>query len=615
MPENNLKEIAKLIRYNILKSTTVAGSGHPTSSLSAADIMTVLMFGGYFRTQLDDPNYENNDRLIFSKGHAAPLLYSLYSAAGMLSQEELVTLRKFGSQLEGHPTMEFPFTEAATGSLGQGLAIGLGMALNAKHESLDYNTYVLLGDSEVAEGSVWESMHIASHYKLNNLIGIIDVNRLGQRGQTIDGWNLDNYKLKCESFDWESYVVDGHNFEAIGNVLVSILESTTDKPKMIIAKTLKGSGISFLEDKDNWHGKALSQDKYEQAIAELGDVDTNLIGEVSHPNNIRWVKTHVSDVQQLPTSNYSLGDMIATRKAYGQSLAKLGDTVSEVVALDAETSNSTFASIFRDKFPMRFFEMFIAEQNMVGAALGLARRGKIPFISTFAAFFSRAYDQIRMSQYSGSNIKFVGSHAGVSIGVDGSSQMALEDIAMMRAISNMVVFYPSDAVSTEKIVSEAANLTGNVYIRTTRAETPIIYENNEEFVVSGSKILRQSTKDIVTVIGAGITLHESLKAYDQLKDQGITIRVVDLYCVKPVDKSMLRQISADTKSIIVVEDHYLQGGIFGAVTEALAEEGILIPTQSLSVRKMPRSGTPEELLKYEEIDSQAIVDLVIKTIN
>jgi transketolase len=611
MSNSNLSNLAILVRYNILNSTTTAGSGHPTSSLSATDVMTALMFGGYFKGDLDDPNFHNNDRLIFSKGHAAPLLYSLYAVAGAISSDELLTLRKLGSRLEGHPTMRFPFTEAATGSLGCGLAIGVGMALNAKYEGLDYKTYVLMGDSETAEGSVWESMNIASHYKLNNLVGIIDVNRLGQRGETIDGWNIETYKLKSEAFGWETFVVDGHDIEQIVKTLDLVATSRTEKPKMVLAKTKKGAGISFLENKDGWHGKALDQKDYEKAATELGDIDFDIKGTINKPKIVQSkVKTRVLDNKK--PLNYTLGENIATRKAYGQSLTLLGSLNEKVIVLDAETSNSTFADIFKNEFPERFFEMYIAEQNMVGTALGFSRRGKIPFVSTFAAFFSRAYDQIRMSQYSNPNIKFVGSHCGVSIGVDGSSQMALEDLAMMRAVSEMIVFYPSDGLSTQKLVFKAAAHAGNVYIRTTRGDTPIIYQSDEEFIIGGSKTLRTSEHDIITIIAAGITLHEALKAYDQLKEQEIIVRVVDLYCVKPVDKSTLVKAMKETQALIVVEDHYEQGGIYGAVTEALGEIESATPVYSLSVKNPPQSGTPAELLRYSEIDAKAIIDLVTK---
>lgn len=597
-----LSGLAKLIRYYILISTTAAGSGHPTSSLSATDLMTALMFGGHFKTRLDEPEYCNNDRLIFSKGHASPLFYALYGAAGKLSEAELLTLRKFGSPLEGHPTMKFPFTEAATGSLGQGLSIGVGMAMNAKFlDKLSYKTYVLLGDSEMAEGSVWEAMMSASYYKLDNLIAIVDVNRLGQRGQTMYGHNVNIYEERAKSFGWETIVVDGHSLEEIMTVFqrASLMAG---KPVMIIAKTLKGSGISFIEDKDNFHGKPLSREDLEKALLELGEIDKDLRGNVAEPDNSKLEKLPIGTVEKM---KYERGQLVATRRAYGNALVRLYAKYPEIVVLDAEVGNSTYSEFFLKSNPDRYFDLFIAEQNMVGVAQGLARRGKKPFIATFAAFFSRAFDQIRMSQYSESNITFVGSHVGVSIGADGSSQMGLEDIATFRTISNGVVLYPSDAVSTEKLVEEAAKRNGVAYLRTTRADTPVIYSPDEEFPIGGSKLLRHSENDVVTVVTAGITLHEAVSAADELATENIMVRVVDLYSVKPIDQETLIKAARETKAIITVEDHYPEGGLGEAVMSALAENSL--PIYSLAVRKMPQSGEPDELMAFEDIDKDAII--------
>jgi transketolase len=600
-----LKKLAKLVRYYSLVSTTEAGSGHPTSSLSAADLMTGLMFGGTFRFDADGPDHPNNDRIIFSKGHASPLFYSLWAAAGRVTEEELLTLRKFGSPLQGHLTPDFRYVDVATGSLGQGLSIGVGMAINAKYiDGLSYRTYVLLGDSEMAEGSQWEAMEIASHYKLGNLVGIIDVNRLGQRGETISGHDLAAYEKKISAFGWETIVIDGHNFD---EVLTAFDRATqpSDQPAMIIAKTIKGKGVSFVEDKNGWHGKPLSKEQLVEALKELGEVDKSLVGDIARPEDRRVAK----GASGLPQKILYLADNpVATRKAYGNALARVFPKFPDLVVLDAEVSNSTYSEIFKEKYPDRFFEMYIAEQNMVGAALGLAARGKIPFISTFAAFLSRAFDQIRMSQYSGANIKFCGSHAGVSIGEDGPSQMGLEDIAMFRTISGSVVLYPCDAVSTEKIVEEAAKHKGIAYIRTTRKDTPIIYKTNEEFPIGGSKVLRQSDKDVITVAASGITVHEALAAHEELKSEGIMTRVIDLYCIKPLDASALRKAGSITAAVIVVEDHYPEGGIAEAVRSALADFDI--PVHSLAVTKMPKSGKPRELLDYEEISKNAIVGKV-----
>lgn len=602
--KEELEKLSKLVRYFILASTTQAGSGHPTSSLSAADLMTCLLFGGAFRFNADDPGHPNNDRLVFSKGHASPLLYSLWAAAGKVTEEELLKLRKFGSPLEGHSTPAFRYVDAATGSLGQGLSIGMGMALNAKYLDMQpYRTYVLLGDSEMSEGSQWEALQLAAHYKLDNLIGVLDVNRLGQRGETMYGHNLDVYERRISAFGWETVVIDGHNH---GEILSAFEKASAvkDKPVMIIAKTIKGKGVSFVEDKNGWHGKPLSREQFGQALKELGEVDKTLRGVIAKPENIRVAQ----QASQPATKLLYLADKpVSTRKAYGNALARIFPKFPNMVVLDGEVSNSTYSEIFQEKHPERFFEMFIAEQNMVGAALGLSSRGKVPFVSTFAAFMTRAFDQIRMSQYSeaNANIKFSGSHAGVSIGEDGSSQMGLEDIAMFRSVLNSVVLYPSDAISTEKVVEEAAKHRGMVYIRTTRMDTPIIYKANEEFPIGGSKVLRQSDKDVITVAGAGITVHEALGAYEELKKEGILIRVIDLYSVKPMDATLLRKAGNITAAVIVAEDHHAEGGIGEAVRTALADFDI--PVHSLAVTKIPRSGKPGELLDYEGISRNAII--------
>jgi transketolase len=598
----SLEKLATLIRYFILVSTTEAGSGHPTSSLSATDLLTALMFGGIFRFDVDYPGHPNNDRLVFSKGHASPLLYSLWAAAGKVSEQELLTLRKFKSPLEGHPTVAFPYADAATGSLGQGLAIGLGMALNAKYiDKLPYRTYVLLGDSEMAEGSQWESIQLAAHYKLDNLTGILDVNRLGQRGETMYGHDIEAYERRISSFGWETIGIDGHNFDEILDAYKKSMHGS-DKPVMIIARTTKGKGVSFIEDKNGWHGKALDKEQLAGALKELGEVDRMIRGEISKPEEIR-PESPVPEKAGEPS--YPPDKAVATRKAYGNALVRIFPQFPEMVVLDAEVSNSTYSEVFRKAYPGRFFEMYIAEQNMAGAAVGLQCRGKIPFVSTFAAFLTRAYDQIRMAQYSDANVKFAGSHAGVSIGEDGPSQMGLEDIAMFRAILNSVVLYPSDAVSTEKLVEEAAEYKGIVYIRTTRKETPLIYGAGEDFRIGGSKVAKMSDGDVVTVIAAGITLHEALAAYQELKTAGIFVRVIDLYSIKPLDKETLRKAAHVTGAIITVEDHFDEGGIGEAVRSALAD--IDVPVHSLAVRKMPKSGRPGELLEYEGISRNAII--------
>ena len=622
--KNNIEQLAKLIRYNILISTTEAKSGHPSSSLSAADLMAVLFFQGFFKTDLNNHENANNDRLIFSKGHASPLFYSLYAAAGKVSEAELMSLRKFGSKLEGHPTMEFPFTEVPTGSLGQGLSVGVGMALNAKADKLSYNTFVLLGDSEMAEGSVWEAMACASYYKLNNLVAILDCNRLGQRGETMYGHHTEVYEQRAKAFGWETVVIDGHDLAQIEQAYQHV-SSSANQPLMIIAKTLKGKGISFIEDKDGWHGSALTQDELKLALVELGEVDVKMVGEVVMPEKITSPNPSLEKEgnNTLKFTEYPSDKKVATRRAYGNALVNLVEVNPNVVVLDAETSNSTYAELVKKNHAERFYEMFIAEQNMAGAALGFARRGKIPFVSTFAAFFSRAFDQIRMSQYANSNIKFVGSHAGVSIGEDGASQMALEDLAMFRTLINGVVLYPSDAVSTEKLVAVAAEHKGNVYIRTTRKDGAILYSSqpvsgsasqlvHHKFKIGGSCVLRSSDKDQVTVVGAGVTLHEALVAYEELMKENIAIRVVDLYSIKPLDIETLKKAAEETKNFIVVEDHYPEGGMYEAVTAAISMSANqhVSKIHSLAVTKMAKSGKPEELLSYEEIDKNAIIKKV-----
>jgi transketolase len=602
---NDLEGLARLIRYYSLASTTEAGSGHPTSSLSAADLMSGLLFGGTFRYDLADPAHPNNDRLIFSKGHASPLFYALWAAAGAVRERQLMTLRKFNSPLEGHPTPAFPYTEAATGSLGQGLSIGAGMALNAKYlDKLPYRTYVLLGDSEMAEGQIWEALEIAAHYKLNNLIGVLDVNRLGQRGETMYGHDLAVYRNRIMAFGWETIVIDGHHLPQIRTAFEQATR-TLDKPVMIIAKTLKGKGISFIEDRNGWHGKALKKDELARALDELGPIDRDLRGKIPLPENAR---PHAPRPFKASPVVYPPDKPVATRRAYGTALARLYSHHPDMVVLDGEVSNSTYSEIFKNSHPERFYEMYIAEQNMVGMALGLSIRGRIPFVSSFAAFLTRAADQIRMSQYSSANIKFCGSHAGVSIGEDGSSQMGLEDIALFRAILGSVVLYPSDAVATEKLVEKMAEHRGISYLRTTRKDTPILYRNDEAFWIGGSKVLRSSKQDVGTVVAAGITLHETLRAYEELKKENILIRVIDLYSVKPVDVATLRQAAEETGVLITVEDHYAEGGIADAVRTALSKQPV--PVHGLAVRAMPKSGKPDELLDYEGISWKAVAEAV-----
>src|SRR5437879_4479705 len=527
--------LAQQLRVDSIRSTTAAGSGHPTSSMSAADLMAVLM-SSYLHYDFDNPGNPNNDHLICSKGHASPLLYSMFKAAGAISDEELMTLRKFGSRLEGHPTPVLPWVDVATGSLGQGLPIGVGVALAGKYlDKLPYHVWVLLGDSEMAEGSQWEAFDHASHYKLDNLVGILDVNRLGQRGETELGWNTEAYEAGAKAFGWNAIVIDGHNYDEINSAFAQAVQAK-GLPTLIVAKTVKGKGVSFLENKEGWHGKALSKDQEEQAIKELNPV-RSMVFPVQKPPAGQLPREPEKKPVDLP--RYDLKDSVATRKAYGDALKALGAANPDVVALDGEVSNSTYAEEFAKAFPERFFEQYIAEQQLVSAAVGMSVRHKIPFASTFAAFFTRAYDFIRMAAISRANIRLCGSHAGVSIGEDGPSQMALEDLSMMRAVYGSTVLYPSDPNQTAQLVAHMADHDGIVYMRTTREKTPVLYSPDEEFMVGGSKVVHQSDNDQVTVVAAGITLHEALKAYDQLQDEGINIRVIDAYSVKPIDEETL----------------------------------------------------------------------------
>ncbi len=601
-----LEKLSTYVRYCILTATNRADSGHPTSSLSATELMTVLFFGGFFHYDPQNPLHPNNDRLIFSKGHASPLFYALWTAAGQLSEENLLTYRTFGSKLEGHPSVDLPYVEAATGSLGQGLSIGFGMALNAKYlDELPYKTFVLLGDSEMAEGSQWEAIQLASHYKLDNLIGILDVNRLGQCGATMYGHDLHAYKKRLEAFDWDTIVLDdGHSLPKVVHAYEEALRPH-NRPVMIIAKTIKGKGVPSVEDVNGYHGKALGEDILKEAVSQWREVDRNARGQISHPEDRRPEKKAVQPIGKI---SYTVGDKAATRDAYGSGLKRIYPHWPDIVALDGEVSNSTRAEKFRDEFPGRFFEMYIAEQNMIGAALGLSRRGRIPFVSTFAAFMTRAFDQIRMSQYSKPNIKFAGSHAGTSIGKDGPSQMGLEDIAMFRTLLDSVVFYPSDAVATEKLMEIAAEHFGIVYLRLTRSKTPVIYDTNETFSIGGSKTIRSSKEDVFTIVSAGYTLHEALKAYEALRKLNITVRVIDLYSIKPLDKETLGKAAHETGGLLVVEDHYAEGGMGDAVFSAM--RGINSRMEHLAVVTKPGSGSTEELLASQSLSHTAIAEAV-----
>jgi transketolase len=601
-----LKGIANQLRIHSIAATTAAGSGHPTSCCSAADVVAALFFG-HMRYDAKNPRYHNNDRFILSKGHAAPLLYAAWAEAGLFPAEDLLKLRQIGSDLEGHPTPRLPFVDVATGSLGQGLSVGVGMALAARLDHLDYRTYVLLGDGEIAEGSVWEAASLAGVRKLNNLIAIVDVNRLGQSEPTAFGHDIGVYRKRFEAFGWRvEDLVDGHDIEEIIEVLGGV--GLNDQPLAILAKTYKGAGVSFLQDKEGWHGRALSKDEAARAIAELQPSAKSAAG-VAIPAPEPSAAPANAAPASYPATAYKPGDSVATREAFGNALARIGDVDARVVGLDGDTKNSTYSDKFFKRFPDRFIECFIAEQNMVGVATGLGARGKVPFASTFACFLGRAFDQIRVAGISMANLKLAGSHVGVSIGEDGPSQMALEDLAMMRAIAGSTVLYPSDAVSAEKLVEQMALAKGICYLRTSRPKTPVIYNNDEPFPIGGAKVARQNPGDKVTVVAAGVTLHEALKAADSLKSEGIGITVIDAYSVKPLGKEVITAAAQKTnQTVITVEDHYTEGGLGDAVAGELSADGIKV--HKLAVRALPRSGKPEELLAWAGIDAAAIVKKV-----
>jgi len=604
-----LAELAAQLRVDSVRSSTSAGSGHPTSSMSAADLIAVLA-ARHLRYDWDAPRAPANDHLVFSKGHASPLLYSLFKATGVVTDEELMTgYRRFGQRLEGHPTPLLPWVDVATGSLGQGLPDGVGIALSGKYlEHLPFRVWVLCGDSELAEGSIWEALDKASYYKLSNLVVLADINRLGQRGPTDLGWDLDFYQRRVEGFGARALVIDGHDLSAIDGAFTEAQEGSGDRPTVILAKTIKGRGFSEVENKEGWHGKPFPSDMAARAIKELGGerhvtVRGPLPEKVADRPEASATTTAVADLPR-----YDLGDAVPTRKAYGDALVAIGTADPGVVVLDAEVSNSTHADEFKQAFPERYFEMFISEQQLVAAATGLSVRGHKAFASTFAAFFSRAFDFVRMGAISGVDLRLSGSHCGVEIGADGPSQMGLEDIAMMRSVHGSTVLYPSDATSTAALVAGMAAHPGITYLRTTRGAYPVIYEARESFPLGGSKVPRSSAHDDVTLVGAGVTLHECLKAAELLAGEGIQARVIDCYSVKPIDGATLSEATAATSGrIVVAEDHHPQGGLGSAVTDSLLSNGpASLHVAHLAVRGMPGSGTAAELLAWAGIDAEHI---------
>jgi transketolase len=597
--EEILESIANVLRLHSVRSTTKARSGHPTSCLSSAEIIATL----FFNVMNFDPqriDYLDNDDFILSKGHAAPVLYAALAEVGVIPRDKIMTLRQFNSELEGHPVPRVKGVRVATGSLGQGLSIGLGMAYAKRLLGINRRVYVLLGDGEMAEGSVWEALNLAGKLKLSNLVAILDMNRLGQSEPTMFQWDWEAYARRVEAFDWNVTVCDGHDIKDLMRAFNEAKKS--NRPFFIIAKTIKGKGVSFLENVEGRHGNPLSEEELNRAereiLPKIKNIDFN-------PQNFIEAKIPIKmGNKYIIKTEYKIGEMIATREAFGRALVKLGEQNDKMAVLDGDVKNSTFTIYFFSRFPERSLQCYIAEQNMVGVAVGLQTQGFDVFLSSFACFLSRAFDQVRMASYSRANLKIAGSHAGVSIGEDGPSQMGLEDLALFRAVFGSVVLYPCDAVSAEKLTCAMANYRGISYIRTTRPKTPVIYGNDEEFYIGGSKVLRRSKYDEVTVVAGGVTLHEALKAYEKLKAEGVHIRVIDCYSVKPLDAENLIRASEETKHIITVEDHYSEGGI----GEAVASLGL--KPHILAVRKMPHSGKPEELLAEQGIDAAGIVGKV-----
>jgi transketolase len=594
------RELAQQFRVDSIRVSSHAGSGHPTSSLSAAELMAVLV-SRYFRYRVDAPHDAHNDHLIFSKGHASPLYYAILRAIGAIDEAELMTYRLRGSRLEGHPTPILPWVDVATGSLGQGLPVGVGIALAGKRlDRLPYRVWVLCGDSEMAEGSMWEALAQASYDGLDNLTAIIDVNRLGQTGPTRYEWELDIYADRLRAFGWQAIEVDGHDVDAVDAAYAQAVQ-TTDRPTAIVARTVKGKGVAWEENRNGFHGKPV--DDPEDAIRELGGV-RNI--RVTPPAPDQAGEPHRFAAGELALPRYELGQRVATRKAYGEALAALGAARPEIVALDGEVGNSTYTEIFAERHPERSFQMYIAEQQMIGAAVGMQVCGWHPFAATFAAFLSRAYDFVRMAAVSRANLALSGSHAGVSIGEDGPSQMGLEDIAAMRAIHGSTVLYPCDANQTARLVALMADRQGISYLRTTRQATPVIYGPDEEFEIGGSRVLRRTDDDALAIIAAGITVGEALSAADQLAGDGINARVIDLYSVKPLDSATLVEAATATGRLLTVEDHWPEGGLGEAVFAALAEAGVAVAGTALAVRDMPGSATPEQELADAGLDAAAI---------
>jgi transketolase len=605
MADVDLVELAQQLRVDSVRAAAAAGSGHPTSSMSAADLLAVLI-ANHLHYDFDDPDNPNNDHLIFSKGHASPLVYSVFKAAGAITDDELLSFRRFGSRFEGHPTPIIPWVDVATGSLGQGLPIGVGVALAGKQfDRLPYRVWVVCGDSEMAEGSMWEAIEQAGYHQLDNLCAIVDVNRLGQRGPTMHEWDLESYASRATANGWHAITLDGHDHRAIDDALTEAT-STAGRPTMLVARTLKGEGVVEVANKGGWHGKPL--DDPDHAVDELGG-ERHVRVSVARPSSD--AKPNTFDAPGADYPAYELGSKMSTRKAYGEALAALGSNHGSVVALDGEVANSTYTELFQKAHPDRFVEAYIAEQQMIADAVGFQVRGWYPFAATFAAFLSRAYDFIRMAAVSRARMSLCGSHAGVSIGEDGPSQMGLEDLSMLRAVHGSTVLYPCDGNQTARLVAALADVDGISYLRSTRADTPVIYAPGEDFEIGGSRLVRRSDDDVATVVAAGITLHEAIKAADALAAEGTAVRVIDAYSIKPIDVDGLHEAASATRNrIITVEDHWSEGGLGEAVLSAFVGDPRPPTVLKLAVTEMPTSGKPDELLAAAGIDAAAIVDAV-----
>ena len=594
-------DLAAQLAVDSIRCTTAAGSGHPTSSMSAAHL-TAVLYADHLRTHVSDPKDLANDRFVLSKGHASPLLYSTLKAIGAISDAELLSLRRFGSPIQGHPAPlpEVPWIDVATGSLGQGLPIGLGMAFAMRLRGSPGRAWVMIGDSEMAEGSVWEAMEAASFHDVTNLTAILDLNKLGQRGPTMHGWHADVFRDRASAFGWLPIVIDGHDVTAIDAAYTEA--ANADRPTMVIARTEKGHGVSFLANAQGWHGKALSQDEAVKAIEELGG-ERNLSIEPPKPGSFAPIDVGGSSMDEPPAYDGS----IATRKAFGDALAWLAGQRRDVVVLDGEVGNSTYTDEFQKVAPERFFEMYIAEQAMVGAQVGLQALGETAFAATFGAFLTRATDFIRMAAIGRADLRLSGSHAGVSIGEDGPSQMALEDLATMRALHSSTVLVPADGNATVKLVTTMCDLPGISYLRTTREATPALYPADEDFPVGGSKTLASSSGDRITLVGVGVTVHQCMDAATELRSEGIAARVIDCYSVKPIDATALRRALEETGLLVIVEDHRIEGGLGDAALEALAAGGVLSGrVVKIGVNDMPGSGKPEELRAWAGIDAASI---------